>query len=176
MLNFPTQVTFCAIVALQQSQRRYWPISGKEIIDLKVELKLSAEIKEPYAVIYADKLTEDLQSAISYLQNQEQIITASEEENIVIIKPREIDMIVSTGRSVILYCGKKEYISRKCLYEFEEMLGNRFMRISKTTLINLEQLGHVEPSFNGMMVVLKSGQKDYISRKYLPIFKKYLGL
>ena len=132
---------------------------------MKVELKLSAEIKEPYAVIYAGELSDQLQNTISYLQNQEQIITVFEEENIVIIKTQEIDMIVSTGRSVILYCGKKEYVSRKCIYEFEKMLGSRFMRISKTTLINLEQLGHVEPSFNGMLVVLKSGHKDYISRK-----------
>lgn len=143
---------------------------------MKVELKLSAEIKEPYAVIYAGELTEDLQNTVSYLQNQEQIITALEEENIVIIKPQEIDMVVSKGRTVALYCGEKEYCSRKCLYEFEEMLGNGFMRISKTTLINLSRLKHVEPSFNGMLVVLKSGHKDYISRKYLPLFKKYIGL
>lgn len=143
---------------------------------MKVELKLSAEIKEPYAVIYSDELTDQLQNTISYLQNQEQIITAFEEENIVIINPQEIDMIVSTGRTVTLYCGEKEYLSRKCLYEFEEMLRNNFMRISKTTIINLNKLKHVEPSFNGMLVVLKSGHKDYISRKYLPIFKKYLGL
>lgn len=143
---------------------------------MKVELKLSAEIKEPYAVIYAGELSEELQGTISYLQNQEQIITVFEDENIVIIKPQEIDMVVSKGRTVSVYCGEKEYVSRKCLYEFEEMLGSRFMRISKTTLINLEQLGHVEPSFNGMLVVLKSGHKDYISRKYLPIFKKYIGL
>ena len=59
----------------------------------------------------------------------------------------------------------------------EKLLGSGFMRISKSTLINLKQINSVEPSFHGtMLVILKNGNKDYISRKYLPAFKKYLGI
>lgn len=57
------------------------------------------------------------------------------------------------------------------------MLGVSFMRISKSVLINLQYLECVEPTLGGlMMVTLKNGCKECISRKYLPAFKKYLGL
>ncbi len=72
---------------------------------------------------------------------------------------------------------EKRYISGKRLYSYEEQLGGGFMRISKSTLVNLSFIDSVEPSFNGMMHLrLKNGCKDYISRKYLPAFKKYLGI
>ena len=51
------------------------------------------------------------------------------------------------------------------------------MRISKGTLANLSCIDHVEPTLGGLMLlVLKNGCKECISRKYLPAFKKYLGL
>ncbi len=51
------------------------------------------------------------------------------------------------------------------------------MKISKSTIINLNQVNSVKPSFNGMIsLLLKNSCKDYISRKYIPSFKKYLGL
>ena len=51
------------------------------------------------------------------------------------------------------------------------------MKISKTTLVNLQYIDGVEASFGGtMLLILKNGCKDYVSRKYLPSFKEYLGL
>ena len=143
---------------------------------MHIEIDISAEIKEPYAVIHTNKMTPQINKLISYVQNMDHVIAVYEEDNIVILKPEEIYMIVSAGRSVTIYCEKQEYLSRKCLYEFEDMLKSSFIRISKTTLVNLHQIRRVEPSFNRMLVVMKNGQKDYISRKYLPEFKKYLGL
>ena len=86
-------------------------------------------------------------------------------------------MLRMENEQLIVYCEKKEYLSTKRLYEMEKLLGSSFMRISKSTIINLKKISRVEPSFNGtMLIILKNGNKDYISRKYLPELKKYLGL
>lgn len=78
---------------------------------------------------------------------------------------------------VLMYAKTKRYISGKRLYEFEALLGSGFMRISKSTIVNLHQLDCLELTLGGLMLlILKNGCKDYISRKYLPAFKKYLGL
>jgi DNA-binding LytR/AlgR family response regulator len=51
------------------------------------------------------------------------------------------------------------------------------MQISKSTLINLSCMDCIEPGFSGTLLLkLKNGSKDYVSRTYLPEFKKYLGL
>ena len=155
-------------------------IHRKDVNCLKIEMNVSSDITEPYVVIHTGEITPQIQKLASYIQNMETAPAAAiavyDEDNIVILKPEEIYMIVSQGRFVNVYSENNEYLSRKCLYEFEDTLRDSFMRISKTTLINLTQIKRVEPSFNGMLVVLKNGQKDYISRKYLPVFKKYLGL
>ena len=51
------------------------------------------------------------------------------------------------------------------------------MKISKTTLINLKYIEGIEAAFGGMMLlIMKNGVKDYVSRRYLPDLKKYLGI
>ena len=67
--------------------------------------------------------------------------------------------------------------SRKRLSEMQQQLGAGFMQISKSTLVNLSYMSNVEAGFSGTLLLkLKNGCKDYVSRKYLPEFKKYLGL
>ena len=51
------------------------------------------------------------------------------------------------------------------------------MQTSKSCLVNLKVLDSVESSFGGaLMLKLKNGLTDYVSRTYLPAFKQYLGL
>lgn len=147
---------------------------------MKIEMNVSSDITEPHVVIHTGEITPQIQKLAAYIQNMGTAASAAiavyDEDNIVIVSPEEIYMIVSQGRYVNVYCKDNEYLSKKCLYEFENILQNNFIRISKTTLVNLQQIKRVEPSFNGMLVVLKNGRKDYISRKYLPEFKKSLGI
>lgn len=143
---------------------------------MNVTLTISQEYTEPQVMIYASEATEDIRKLISYIQNVEKIIAVNEQDSIIILKPEEIYMVCSLGRGVKVFCKEKEYTSSKCLYEFEELLGDSFVRISKTTLISISKLKKIEPSFSGMLAVLKNDKSDYISRKYLPLFKKRLGL
>lgn len=143
---------------------------------MKIEMILSLDVKEPYVVIHTNEITDEIKKLCDYIQSLKRVIAVYDEENIIVLKPEEVYMLVSKGRSVDVFCKDKQFISKKCLYEFEDMLRRDFMRISKTTIVNLKQIDHVEPSFSGMLIVMKNGKKDYISRKYLPEFKKYLGL
>ena len=144
---------------------------------MKVKLRISDEIQEPYAVIYSDSLTDEISRAVMFLENTGKLITAEENGRILILQPEEIFMVRIENERTIIYCQKDKYLSSKRLYQLEEQLGKGFMKISKSTIINLSHIKCVEPSFKGMMsLVMKNGCKDYISRKYLPNFKKYLGI
>ena len=60
---------------------------------------------------------------------------------------------------------------------YRENLDSNFVRVSKSTIVNLRKIKRVAPSLRGMMFIeLKNGLKDNISRKYLPEFKKALDL
>lgn len=145
---------------------------------MKVSIDISAEYKEPFAVIHTDKVTPEIQRVIDVLGTSETPITALQnEEDIVVLQPKDIFMVRVEDGDTIIYGARSQYRSRKRLYELAEQLGKQFMKISKTTLVNLSYMDSIEPGFSGTLLLkLKNGSKDYVSRKYLPEFKKYLGL
>ncbi len=144
---------------------------------MRVELQISEDIDEPYAVIHSNKMTTEIQQILEMFQTPGNVITVSDNDQFIVLDPSEIYMLRMEDERLNVYCEQKKYISGKRLYEMEKILGSGFMRISKSTLINLKQISRVESSFHGaMLVILKNGNKDYISRKYLPDFKKYLGI
>lgn len=145
---------------------------------MKVSVELSSEYREPYAIVYADKVTDEIQKMIDILSANETPITALQnEDNIVILQPDEIYMVRVEDGDTIIFGEKQKYRSRKRLYELEQQLGRQFMQISKSTLVNLAYMDSVEAGFNGTLLLkLKNGCKDFVSRTYLPQFKKYLGL
>jgi len=145
---------------------------------VKVNIDISAEYREPFAVIHTDKVTDEIQRMIDVFSNSETPVTALlNEEDIVVLKPDEIYMVRVENGDTVIYGARQRYRSRKRLYELSQQLGKKFMQISKTTLINLSYMDSIEPGFSGTLLLkMKNGSKDYVSRKYLPEFKKYLGL
>ncbi|MBP3852445.1 MAG: LytTR family transcriptional regulator [Erysipelotrichaceae bacterium] len=145
---------------------------------MKVSIDISAAYKEPYAVIYTDKVTNEIQRMIDVFSAGETPITAlHNEEDLIVLQPKDIFMVRIEAGDTIIYGQKDKYRSRKRLYEISQQLGKQFMQISKTTLINLSYMDSIEPGFSGTLLLkMKNGCKDHVSRKYLPEFKKYLGL
>lgn len=144
---------------------------------MRVEIILSKEVKEPYAQIHAGSITEEVQRAADFFRSGSGVITVRENEKIVVLDAQDIYMVRMENKETAVYGERKRYVSGKKLYEMENMLGDGFMRISKTTIVNLKKIDSLEPSFNAMMyVVMKNGCRDYITRTYLKQFKKYLGI
>ena len=146
---------------------------------MKVKIELVEEITEPYIVIYADKVSPLITKIASVLESMidENVIAVHDKGRISVLQPDDIYMVTIEDEHTVVHCKDKKINCSKRLYEFEEQLGSSFMRISKSTIVNLQHLDYVEPGWGGsMLLTLKNGSKDYISRKYLPTFKKYLGL
>lgn len=143
---------------------------------MKVKIEIS-DTEKPYAVIYTNEITQEIQRAVSLLDMKSDIITANDGEKIIVIEPQKIYMIRVENSETIIYCEDKQYRSKKRLYELILLLGGDFIQISKSAVVNLKKIDCVEPSFSGMMkLFLKNKQSEYISRKYLPAFKRHLGL
>ncbi len=142
-----------------------------------MNIEVSAQYKEPYAVIYTNKVTDEVQHVIHVLNQKKSPITAQLQDKIAILQPKDIYMIRVENGDTVIYGASDKYYSRKRLYELSNQLGKQFMQISKSTLVNLAYLDNIEAGFSGSLLLnLKNGCKDYVSRKYLPNFKKYLGI
>ena len=144
---------------------------------MKVEIKLIEGLEESYAVIYTELIDEEIQNIVSIIDNSTGVVTAFNNERIIVLKESDIYVIRVEDKKTMIYCKDKQYISKKRLCELEKTLKSSSMKISKTTLINLKYIEGIEAAFGGMMLlIMKNGVKDYVSRRYLPDLKKYLGI
>lgn len=147
---------------------------------MRVDMNISESIKEPYAVINTDELTPEIAALareIAAFGNGRNVIIGNLDERMVIIEPEKIVLIRVESEKVYVVTEDETYRVGKRMYELLEVLGKEFMQVSKSAAINLSYLESVEPSFNGIMLLhMKNGEKEYISRKYVPGLRKYLGI
>ena len=146
---------------------------------MKVNLFVSRDIEEPYANIHTNELTDNITKAMSILESDDsnEMLAVKRGSDIALLEFSEIFMFRVEDKQVNVYTENQEYIIKKPLYQVEETLTSDFVRISKTTIVNLKKIKRVAPSLKGMMFIeLKNGLKDNISRKYLPEFKRALDL
>lgn len=146
---------------------------------MKVNLFVSKDIEEPHADIHTNELTDNVTKAISILESDESndMLAVRKGSDIALLEMGDVYMLRVEEKQVKVYDEDKEYLIKKPLYQVEETLNSDFVRISKTTIVNLKKIERVAPSLKGMMFIqLKNGLKDNISRKYLPDFKNALDL
>lgn len=147
---------------------------------MRVDMNISENVKEPYAVIHTAELTPEiaeLAREISQFQSDKPVIIGNLDERMVVIEPEKIVLIRVENEKVYIFTIENTYRIGKRMYELLEILGKDFMQVSKSAAINLKYLESVEPSFNGVMLLhMKNGEREYISRKFVPQLKRYLGL
>ena len=83
-------------------------------------------------------------------------------DHILFLKPEEIDHIEAAGNYLVLHAGKGRHIIRDTMAAMEARLGPvGFMRISRSAIVNLNQIAQVEPLVapGEFCVILKSGAR-----------------
>lgn len=145
---------------------------------MKVKIVIEPDLVEDYTEIHVREITEEINRLSEFIQNKEQVITGTDEnERIVVIDEADIVSIHAEKKWCHIYTDTENYSCRKRLYEIENMLSKDYMRISKSIIVNLRKIESVEAVFNGMLLLrMKNGSKEYVSRTYLPKMKEYLGI
>lgn len=78
---------------------------------------------------------------------------------ILFVRPHEIDHLESAGNYVVIHCGGERHIVRDTLSSLAKRLEpSGFMRISRSTVVNLDRISELEVLDAGQYrVILKSG-------------------
>jgi len=95
----------------------------------------------------------------------------------IMLKPREIEYIEAAGNYLQLHVGDKQFTVRETMASLETRLDNqRFVRIHRSTLINLDHVKELEATFHGEYVItLRNGQRVTLSRTYRSKLEQILG-
>lgn len=110
------------------------------------------------------------------LMEQTDMVLGYDEDGVHRISLTDIFYFESVDEKVFIYCRDKVYECRKKLYELET-LGGGFFRASKSTVVNINMLESTRPSLSGRFRAhLSNGEEIEISRQYVPVLKRMLGV
>jgi two-component system, LytTR family, response regulator len=87
---------------------------------------------------------------------------------IVFVRLTDIDMVESADNYVKLYAGKETHLLRETLGTLEGKLPpDRFVRISRSAIVNVESVKELHPLFHGeYSVTLKNGTRATLTRSH----------
>lgn len=145
---------------------------------MKIIIEESAPGEEDQITIRCAQVDERMLALIQSLKSGKSNIAATQEGKISMLDPKEIYYFEAVDNKVFLYTEKEVFETKLKLYEIEEQYsGMNFLRISKSTIVNVSKIRRLAPAFNGRFeALLKNNEKVIISRQYVAAFKERLGL
>jgi two-component system LytT family response regulator len=89
----------------------------------------------------------------------------------------EIDWVEAAGNYVKLHVGTDEHLLRETMNGIEVKLDpDKFFRIHRSRIVNMERIKELQPWFNGeYVVILRNGTKLTLSRGYREKLQERLG-
>jgi two-component system LytT family response regulator len=93
------------------------------------------------------------------------------------VRLEEIDWIEAAGNYARLHVGSETHLLRETMNGLEARLdGNRFLRIHRSTIVNVERIRELQPTFHGdYAVILQDGTELTLSRGYRDRLQEILG-
>jgi len=91
---------------------------------------------------------------------------------------KDVRLFESEGNYVRVYFGNSKPLILKSLNNLEKRLSEKdFFRINRKFIVNLKEVTHIEPWFNGgLQIKLKSGDQLEVSRRQSSKFKELMSL
>jgi len=96
---------------------------------------------------------------------------------VIFLKIDEIDWVEAADNYVSLHVGNESHLHRETMSALESKLpADRFMRISRSTIVNVERIKELQPLFHGeYSVILRNGTRLTLSRSYRDKLQHLLG-
>jgi two-component system, LytTR family, response regulator len=111
-----------------------------------------------------DGLLQDLKAGSKYPER----LAVKSNGRIVFLKLTDIDLVEAADNYVKLYVSNETHMLRETMTALEQKLPpDRFVRISRSTIVNIESVKELHPMFHGeYMVSLRNGTRVTLTRGY----------
>ena len=139
------------------------------IIDPSAKESVTVVAHKPSRLTDALKrlLEESYDCIIGYRENESRVLSAYEIECV----------FLEGGRTYASLIGGDVYHLKARLYELEEMLPDRFIRLNKSSIGALDAIEKFKSTITGAVdAVFRSGHVEYVSRRCFTQIKRRLGV
>lgn len=146
---------------------------------MEVEMKVEPGRKEPKVIILAGEDSRELQQLVQELSGLAlSPIQVREGEQTRLLPQENFLRFYTDGKGVAAQTAEGVYTVGLRLYELEERLDRRrFVRISNSEIVNLDQVTALDLSLAGTIrMTLTGGIYAYVSRRYVKKIKETLQL
>jgi len=146
---------------------------------MKVSIEEINREKDEEIIIRCHEVNDDVLKLLNKLRTDKVVVLLGYDgENIHRLKMTDVYYFEAVDNKVFIYCKDKVFETKQKLYELEVMCkGSKFFRSSKSIIINITKIAFVKPSINGRFEAkMDNGETVVVSRKYVPVLKKMLGL
>ncbi len=144
----------------------------------KVTIKQVDTSEDEEIVVKCHEINDEVLSVVERLKRNENILLGNKDNEVFRIDLKDIYYIESVENKTFICLQKNVFESKLKLYEIEEMTQNsKLFRCSKAMILNIAKIRSVSPSVNGRFEArLTNGESVIISRQYVPVLKKRLGM
>ena len=99
------------------------------------------------------------------------------EGRVLFLSPEEIEWIEADDDHARVHAGGRTYVVRETLSRFEERLpSGRFMRVHRSSIVNVGRIREIQPWFQGdYVIILSDGSKVTTGRSYRQRLQEFIG-
>lgn len=138
---------------------------------MKVKIEIDSALEETEIIIRCNRLDDsviNLQNSVMEQGGSRQCISLYKGETAYYVPIEEIHFFETEGKQIQAHTADKIFDAPYKLYELEEMLPAGFMRVSKSTIINLDVIYSITRNLTASSVVEFQGSKKkaMVSRGY----------
>ena len=131
--------------------------------------------REEEVCIYAHERT-PLIDELERLAGAAATLIGYREGSIATLSPAEICCVTTEQGRVFAHTAQQKWQLRTRLYALEAELGQGFIRINQSCLVNRTHIVRFETAIGGALrVLLTNGYRDYVSRRQLKTVKERIG-
>jgi DNA-binding LytR/AlgR family response regulator len=143
----------------------------------KMKFKLIIdENRDEEVIVYAKKESAFTEELAAFVKSNSSEIIGYGEGSIVKLSPAEVFVFSVEDGKVFAHTAKEKLFVQKRLYQIEEITGEVFVKINQSCIVNVGQIERFEATFGGsLMVVMKNGCRDYVSRRQMKTVKERIG-
>ena len=132
------------------------------------------------AISRSDQTLASFQEMIQYYKDQQQYrkrLSVKVKDRIILIEVKDIDWIKASDGYLEISVNRKKYLIQDSLKNLEYQLNPEdFVRIHRSTIVNLNKIRALEPWYNGeYFVILKNEERFKLSRNYKDKLTTILG-
>ncbi len=149
---------------------------------IDIEIQLDPACADPKIIIRTDRMTPEIDNIVHAIEGSVNsdypMVTAYDGDAMALLSQREIIRVFVENRRLIVKTERGDFVARRTLAEMEATLNRRrFLRISRSEIINLYKVANFDFSLSGTIHVhFDNGTSTWVARRYVRAIQKKLGL